>query len=234
MKLKIAQTRSAQTTKKLAEETIKKYNRGELESYKTISQSSGITHAIPRPICKINGWKAYTRFAYTADSKKHQLILEPRHDAKNTLVLCSDAKIKIGYNICALVGWKAGDTISVALRGQKTIMERVKTAEEVQAEPKEQSEKINHITGSGDFQFLPDYLISKKNGWTVGTRLSCTVENGKIILEESETGGRQISGCDGNIGRIKISKSACLLAKLHKHDPVKVDYEGRKITIRRI
>lgn len=222
------------TNAKRTEETIRKYKTGELQYHKTVSQAFGITHVIPRPVCKINGWKTYTRFAYTADPEKRQLILEPCYDVRNNaLALCSGGTIKICYNICALAGWEAGDTISVVLRGEKTIMERVKTTENVQAEPKEELEKINHVSLLGDFQFLPDYLISKKNDWTVGTRFSCSVEDAKIVLEESETGERQISGCDGNIGRINISKSICLLAKLHKHDPVKVDYEDKKIIIRR-
>jgi hypothetical protein len=157
------------------------------------------------------------------------LILEPCKDLNNnnTLALCSDGKIKIGYNICTLVGWQAGDTISVAFRGEKAIMKRIKNT-------KLCTQNVNHIHGTGCFSFLPARLVAKRNGWTVGTRFSCAVEDDKIVLETSADGDLKINSRGRRIGLISIPCSIIASAGLEKRDPVQVDYEDTQIIIRRI
>lgn len=235
-KLKIAQERSAVDCKRRAAKIIAKYNKGELQSYKTVSKAIGLLHSIPRPVLEVNGWKRYTRFAYSVDPEKHQLIIEPCNDvhSNHTLVLCSDGKIKICYNVCTLAGWDAGDIILIVFRGKKTIMVRTKASERERVEERQQDQqeigKVYHINGCGYFQLLPDCMISKRNGWTSGTRFSCATENGKIVLEESVDGDRKINGLKG---LITVSKSICQRAGLHKCDPISVGYEGKKIIIER-
>lgn len=229
-KLKIAQERSAADTKRRSMAIIAKYKRGELQSFKTVSKA-GLLHTIQKQVVEINGWKRYTRFSYVADPEKHQLILTPCKDtnSNHTLVLCANHTITICRSVCTLAGWDGGDIINIVFKGKQAIMERVKSAEKMQG-AQEKPEKVNHIRNDGRFSLNPDRVIAKNNGWCIGTRFSCNAEDGRIVLEESESGDRKING---QLGLIAIPKSMCQSAGLVKRDPVTVSYEGRQIIIAR-
>lgn len=194
----------------------------------------GFYISIPAKITRKNKWHIYTRFSHSVDPENHILTLEKSgENGDNQVVLRGSHTVRINCNMCTDAGWQAGDTVSIKFDDTKIIMRRIKKGIQESHKPvvkrPQNQEILRRVHMSGHFPLIPDRKICTNNRWRAGTLFSCVVREKKIILEESAAGTRKISEYTGIIS---ITGSMCRAAKLKKGDPLKIDYEGKKIIIR--